>query len=64
MEFSLGAAVGTMLFWVAQAILSVKKGIFLRGWVRGQYMPFLWNWAISIGIPIFAVINGLIVPYF
>ncbi len=65
MEFSWFAAIVTFLvFWLIQAILSSRNGAFSRGQTRQLRMPFLWNWAISIGIPILAVINGHVVPHF
>ncbi|MBU1137297.1 hypothetical protein KKD72_02960 [Patescibacteria group bacterium] len=61
MEFSVIAAIITVLFWLVQAVISFREKTFScrQGRVK---MSFLQNWAVSIGdLFIFPIINGLII---
>lgn len=62
MEFSRLALMITLLFWSVESFISYQERTFWRSQGRVQ-MTFLRNWAISIGMPIFATVNYLVVPH-
>jgi len=57
METSLIVALGTLGVDVLEGIISYFEGTFRRGSDRHMHMAFCWNWAICVGIPLFALVN-------
>jgi len=62
MEFSWWAAIITVFTMLAEALLSIWEGTFSRRSGLRLRMPFLWNWAVSVGgLVILPIVNAIVI---
>jgi hypothetical protein len=63
MEFSVNALFLTIIYFAILILYCNKKGLlFPQQQEKPLLLPLIKNWPIVYGVPIFAIINGLVLP--